>query len=107
MEDLAHDPAVGEPPGLPGRFAATLNAWLWFLAGVVGLFGVVLAGIIASGESLETVERPDDSTAFDRSVTSWMVDHRASGVTFVARSLSDDREPDGARSRSWPSWPWC
>ncbi len=58
------------------------------LAGVVGLFGVVLGGIIASGGWLATAERPDGSTAFDRSVTSWMVDHRASGVTFVARVFS-------------------
>jgi undecaprenyl-diphosphatase len=58
------------------------------LAGVVGLFGVVLGGIIASGEWLATAERPDGSTTFDRSVTSWMVDHRASGVTFVARVFS-------------------
>ena len=58
------------------------------LAGVVGLFGVVLGGIITSGDWLATAERPDGSTAFDRSVTSWMVDHRASGVTFVARVFS-------------------
>ena len=55
---------------------------------MVGLFGVVLGGTIASGEWLATAERPDGSTAFDRSVTSWMVDHRASGATFVARVFS-------------------
>ena len=58
------------------------------LAGVVGVFGVVLGATIASGEWLATAERPDGSTAFDRSVTSWMVDHRASGATFVARVFS-------------------
>jgi hypothetical protein len=58
------------------------------LASVVGLFGVVLGGTIASGEWLATAEHPDGSTAFDRSVTSWMVDHRASGATLVARVFS-------------------
>lgn len=58
------------------------------LASVVGLFGVVLGGTIASGEWLATAERPDGSTAFDRFVTSWMVDHRASSATFVARIFS-------------------
>ena len=58
------------------------------LAGVVGVFGVVLGATIASGEWLATAERPDGSTAFDRSVTSWMVDHRASGATLIARVFS-------------------
>ena len=57
-------------------------------AGVAGLFGAVLGGTIASGRWLATAERPDGSTAFDRSVTSWMLDHRASGATFVARAFS-------------------
>ena len=58
------------------------------LAGVVGLCGVVLGATIASGKWLATAERPDGSTAFDRSVTSWMVDHRASGATLIARVFS-------------------
>jgi membrane-associated phospholipid phosphatase len=85
MENLAHDPAGRRTPRPVRPVRATLGAWLVLLAGVVGLFGVVLGGTIASGEWLATAERPDGSTAFDRSVTSWMVDHRASGVTFVAR----------------------
>ena len=88
MEDLAHDPAGRRTPQPVRPVRATPGAWLALLAGVVGLFGVVLAGTIASGEWLETAERPDGSTAFDRSVTSWMVDHRASGATFVARVFS-------------------
>jgi undecaprenyl-diphosphatase len=67
---------------------STLEAWLVLSAGVVGLFGAVLGGTIASGKWLATAERPDGSTAFDRSVTSWMLDHRASGATFVARAFS-------------------
>ena len=58
------------------------------VAGVVGLFGAALGATIAGGDWLATAERPDGSTAFDRSVTSWMVDHRASGATFVARVFS-------------------
>ena len=51
-------------------------------------FAAVLAATIGAGELLELAERPDGSTAFDRSVTSWFVDHRASWLTTVARALS-------------------
>ena len=88
MENFAHDPAGRRTPRPVRPVRATLGAWLLLFAGVVGLFGVVLAGTIASGEWLETAERPDGSTAFDRSITSWMVDHRASGATFIARVFS-------------------
>ena len=88
MENLAHDPAGRRPPQPVRPVRATLGVWLTLLAGVVGLFGVVLGGTIASGEWLATAEHPDGSTAFDRSVTSWMVDHRASGATLVARVFS-------------------
>jgi membrane-associated phospholipid phosphatase len=88
MDNLAHDPAGRRTPRPVRPVRATPGAGLVLLSGVVGLFGVVLGGIIASGEWLATAERPDGSTAFDRSVTSWMVDDRASGVTFVARVFS-------------------
>ncbi|HEV7177304.1 MAG TPA: phosphatase PAP2 family protein [Solirubrobacteraceae bacterium] len=59
------------------------------LVGAVVLsFAAVLAATIGAGELLELAERPDGSTAFDRSVTSWFVDHRASWLTTVARALS-------------------
>ena len=59
------------------------------LAAVVALsFAVVLAATIGVGELLAKAERPDGSTGFDRSITSWFVDHRASWLTTVARALS-------------------
>jgi undecaprenyl-diphosphatase len=59
------------------------------LAAAVALsFAVVLAATIGVGELLAKAERPDGSTGFDRSVTSWFVDHRASWLTTVARALS-------------------
>ena len=88
MQNRAHDPAGRRTPQPVRPVRATPGAWLALLAGVVVLFGVVLGATIASGEWLATAERPDGSTAFDRSVTSWMVDHRASGATLVARVFS-------------------
>lgn len=58
------------------------------VAGVVLSFAAVLAATIGAGELLGLAERPDGSTAFDRSITSWFVDHRASSLTTVARALS-------------------
>ena len=59
------------------------------LAAAVALsFAVVLAATIGVGELLAKAERPDGSTGFDRSITSWFVDHRASWLTTVARALS-------------------
>jgi undecaprenyl-diphosphatase len=51
-------------------------------------FGVVLGCAVAAGELLAQAERPDGSTAFDSSITSWMVDHRTGALTVVARVLS-------------------
>jgi undecaprenyl-diphosphatase len=59
-----------------------------FAAAVALSFAAVLGATIGAGELLELAERPDGSTAFDRSVTSWFVDHRASWLTTVARALS-------------------
>lgn len=51
-------------------------------------FGVILGCAIGVGELLELVERPDGSTALDSSITTWVVAHRASGLTTLARALS-------------------
>ena len=59
------------------------------LVGAVVLsFAAVLGATIGAGELLGLAERPDGSTGFDRSITSWSVDHRASWLTTVARALS-------------------
>jgi undecaprenyl-diphosphatase len=58
------------------------------VAAVALSFAAVLGATIAAGELLGLAERPDGSTGFDRSVTSWFVDHRASWLTTVARALS-------------------
>jgi membrane-associated phospholipid phosphatase len=59
------------------------------LAAAVALaFVIVLGATIGLGELLGLAQRPDGSTSFDRSITSWFVDHRASWLTSVARALS-------------------
>src|SRR5215475_11236613 len=58
------------------------------VAAVVLAFAAVLGATIGLGELLGLAERPDGSTGFDRSITSWMVDHRVSWLTTVARALS-------------------
>src|SRR4051794_26928555 len=58
------------------------------VAAVALSFAAVLGATIAAGELLGLAERPDGSTGLDRSVTSWFVDHRASWLTTVARTLS-------------------
>ena len=51
-------------------------------------FAVALGCAVAAGELLSLAERPDGSTAFDSSITSWVVAHRTSGVTTLARLFS-------------------
>jgi membrane-associated phospholipid phosphatase len=51
-------------------------------------FVAVLGATIGVGELLSLAERPDGSTGFDRSITSWVVDHRASWLTTLAHGLS-------------------
>jgi membrane-associated phospholipid phosphatase len=51
-------------------------------------FGAVLSCAVVCGKLLGHVERPDGSTAFDSSVTTWMVDHRSPGWTTLAHVLS-------------------
>src|SRR6185312_8924832 len=58
------------------------------VAAVALSFAAVLGATIGAGELLGLAERPDGSTAFDRSITSWLVGHRASWLTSVARALS-------------------
>ena len=58
------------------------------VAAVALSFAAVLGATIGAGELLGLAERPDGSTGFDRSITSWSVDHRASWLTTVARALS-------------------
>ncbi len=55
---------------------------------MLGSFGAVLLCAILCGELLGIAERPDGSTAFDSSITSWMVAHRTQGWTTLARVLS-------------------
>lgn len=58
------------------------------VAAVALSFAAVLGATIGAGELLGLAERPDGSTGFDRSITSWSVDHRAAWLTTVARALS-------------------
>ena len=51
-------------------------------------FAVILGCAIAAGELLELVEPPDGSTAFDSSITSWVVAHRTQGLTTLAHAFS-------------------
>jgi len=54
----------------------------------VGWFVAVLAAGILCGDLLRLAERPDGSTPFDSSITTWMVAHRTGALTTLARSLS-------------------
>jgi membrane-associated phospholipid phosphatase len=57
-------------------------------ASVLAGFVAVVVCAVAAGELLRLGERSDGSTALDREITSWVVDHRTAGVTTVARSFS-------------------
>lgn len=58
------------------------------LGSMLAWFGAVLVCAIVCGKLLDLAERPNGSTAFDSSITSWMVAHRASGWTTLAHALS-------------------
>jgi membrane-associated phospholipid phosphatase len=58
------------------------------VAAVALSFVAVLGATIAAGKLLGLAERPDGSTGFDRSITSWLVAHRATWLTSVAHTLS-------------------
>ena len=62
----------------PARLALATLAW----------FAVMVAAGILCGDLLRLAERPNGSTSFDSSITSWMVAHRTGGLTTLARFLS-------------------
>lgn len=70
------------------RLAGTTTRWILVFALLLVSFAVILGGAIVIGELLTLAERPDGSTAFDSSVTSWAVAHRTSALTTLARVLS-------------------
>ncbi|HEY2653915.1 MAG TPA: phosphatase PAP2 family protein [Solirubrobacteraceae bacterium] len=51
-------------------------------------FGVILGFAVAAGELLALAQQPDGSTAFDSSITSWVVAHRTDGLTSAGHVLS-------------------
>jgi undecaprenyl-diphosphatase len=69
---------MSRPVRAPATFVALLLLW----------FAVILGCATAAGELLALVERPDGSTAFDSSITSWMVAHRAQALTTLAHVFS-------------------
>lgn len=76
---------VDEPPQRPrGRIARPIA----LPAAMLVAFAVVLGCALALGGLLGLAERPDGSTAVDASITSWVVAHRTSGVTTLARVFS-------------------
>ncbi len=58
-------------------------------------FAVILGCAIAAGELLALAERPDGSTTFDSSITSWIVAHRTHGPDHARAHALDDRKPGG------------
>jgi len=70
------------------RLAAWTTTRTRLIALIMGWFGAVLVGATVCGELLKRAERPDGSTAFDSSITSWMVAHRTSAWTTLAHGLS-------------------
>ncbi|HUA05686.1 MAG TPA: phosphatase PAP2 family protein [Solirubrobacteraceae bacterium] len=64
------------------------NRPVWLILLLLGSFAFVVVCSVVCGKLLGHVERPDGSTAFDSSITSWMVEHRSAGWTTVAHFLS-------------------
>lgn len=58
------------------------------VAAVILSFVLLVGAATAAGKLLGLAERPDGSTGFDRSITSWVVAHRASALTSLAHALS-------------------
>ena len=83
-------------PSRPSLSTVRLVAWLTrgpatarrLLSLLLGSFVAVLVCAIACGDLLGLTERPDGSTAFDSSISSWVVAHRASGWTTLSHVLS-------------------
>lgn len=59
------------------------------LAATLVWFGLIVGLAVAAGSLLGRAEAPDGSTPFDNSITSWFVAHRTSGLTTVARALTE------------------
>jgi undecaprenyl-diphosphatase len=55
---------------------------------LLALFGVLLGCAVLAGKLLGLAERPDGSTGFDSSITTWAVAHRTDGLTTIAKLLS-------------------
>ena len=68
--------------------ARRTTTFVRLLVVILGWFGVVLVCAIVCGHLLAHSERPNGSTAFDSSITSWVVRHRSAGWTALARGLS-------------------
>lgn len=71
-----------------GRLGRRITTPPALAAAVVLSFVLVVGVTTAAGELLGLAEQPDGSTGFDRSITSWLFDHRVSWLTTVARALS-------------------
>lgn len=54
----------------------------------VGWFAAIVVVGVLCGDLLRLAERPDGSTSFDSSITTWVVAHRTGGLTTLARLLS-------------------
>jgi membrane-associated phospholipid phosphatase len=71
-----------------GRLARRTWSPALLLIAVAVVFGLVLGCGVLAGDVLKQAEAPNGSTAFDSSITSWMVSHRDGLLTAVARVLS-------------------
>jgi membrane-associated phospholipid phosphatase len=71
-----------------GWLATRIGALPSLLTVLLVSFGVVLGCAVGAGELLALAERPDGSTAFDGSITTWVVAHRTDALTTAARVFS-------------------
>jgi membrane-associated phospholipid phosphatase len=71
-----------------GWLARTTTTPTRLVVVVLSSFGLVLACAVLTGHLLALAERPDGSTSLDRSITSWVLAHRADGLTTLAKVLS-------------------
>lgn len=71
-----------------GWLAAWTTTRARAIAAIVGWFAALLVGATVCGELLARAERPNGSTAWDSSITSWIVAHRTPGWTALARVLT-------------------
>jgi membrane-associated phospholipid phosphatase len=71
-----------------GRLARRTTTPATLLVLLLASFAVLLGCAVGCGELLRLAERADGSTPFDRSITTWVVAHRASGLTTAGHVLS-------------------